>query len=55
MLILASSSPRRKEILAKSGLEVTVFSPEVDERLLDNSLPPSNLAKEEYLPERIGD
>lgn len=47
MLILASSSPRRKEILAKTGLDFTVFSPDVDERLLDNSLPPSNLAKEE--------
>ena len=46
MLILASSSQRRKEILAKTGLDFTVFSPDVDERLLDNSLPPSNLAKE---------
>ncbi len=47
MLILASSSPRRKEILAKTGIEFTVFSPLVDERLLDGTLPPSDLAKEE--------
>ena len=37
MLILASASPRRRELLAMAGLPFTVDAPEVDERC---SLPP---------------
>jgi predicted house-cleaning NTP pyrophosphatase (Maf/HAM1 superfamily) len=29
--ILASASPRRKELLAEAGYEFTVFPPEIDE------------------------
>ncbi len=47
MLILASSSPRRREILEKAGISFRVFVPEVDERLLDSALSPKDLAKEE--------
>ena len=47
MLYLASSSPRRREILSKAGISFEVLVPNVDERLLDPSLPPSALAKEE--------
>ncbi|SCC71832.1 septum formation protein [Acinetobacter albensis] len=33
-LILASSSPRRRELLQQLGLQFDVFSPEVDESVL---------------------
>jgi len=45
MLILASGSPRRKELLKKVFPEYTVIVPNVDERLLD--LDPKDLAAEE--------
>ncbi len=45
MFILASSSPRRKELLKKLIPEYTILVPDVDERILD--LSPSNLAAEE--------
>ena len=45
MFILASSSPRRKELLAKLIPEYDILVPDVDERLLD--LSPSDLAAEE--------
>ena len=45
MLILASSSPRRKELLKKLCKSFTIVSPEVDERALD--LPAKDLAAEE--------
>ena len=35
-LILASSSPRRKELLQQVGLEFTVHSPDIDESVLEN-------------------
>ncbi|MFC2994984.1 Maf family nucleotide pyrophosphatase [Acinetobacter sichuanensis] len=35
-LILASSSPRRKELLQQLGLEFTIFSPDIDESVLEN-------------------
>lgn len=35
-LILASSSPRRKELLQQVGLEFTVYSPDIDESVLEN-------------------
>ena len=34
-LILASSSPRRKELLEQVGLSFEVFSPDIDESVLD--------------------
>ncbi|EZQ01320.1 Maf family nucleotide pyrophosphatase [Acinetobacter sp. Ver3] len=34
-LILASSSPRRKELLAQLGLKFDIFSPEIDESVHD--------------------
>ena len=45
MFILASSSPRRKELLAKLIKNYTIIVPNVDERSLD--LPPNELAAEE--------
>jgi septum formation protein len=36
LLILASTSPRRREILASMGLEFTVLGVEIDERRLDD-------------------
>ena len=35
-LILASSSPRRKELLQQVGLEFTIHSPDIDESVLEN-------------------
>lgn len=35
-LILASSSPRRKELLQQLGLEFTILSPNIDESVLEN-------------------
>lgn len=45
MLILASTSPRRRELLKKLASSFLVVPPEVDERILD--LPPEALALEE--------
>ncbi len=45
MFILASSSPRRKELLAKLIKDYTIIVPNVDERSLN--LPPNELAAEE--------
>ena len=45
MFILASSSPRRKQLLSKLISDFTIIVPNVDERLLD--LPASDLAAEE--------
>ncbi len=47
MFILASSSPRRKELLKKLIDDFVIISPDIDERLLDNSFLPSRLSKEE--------
>ncbi len=47
MFILASSSPRRRELLAKLVKNFVVISPDIDERLLDNFFSPSKLSKEE--------
>ncbi|MCC5849277.1 MAG: septum formation inhibitor Maf [Verrucomicrobia bacterium] len=38
-LILASSSPRRRQLLADAGFQFSVCSPEVDESLLPNEKP----------------
>lgn len=35
-LILASSSPRRKELLEQVGLNFDIFSPDIDESVLEN-------------------
>ena len=35
-LILASSSPRRKELLQQVGLDFAIHSPDIDESVLDN-------------------
>lgn len=35
-LILASSSPRRRELLQQLGLEFEIFSPEIDESVIAN-------------------
>jgi septum formation protein len=35
-LILASSSPRRHELLSQLGLSFDVYSPDIDESILDN-------------------
>lgn len=45
MFILASSSPRRKQLLSKLLQDFAIIVPEVDERILD--LPASDLAAEE--------
>lgn len=47
MLILASSSPRRKELLKKLVPHFTVIVPDVDERMIDSSVEPKDLAAEE--------
>jgi septum formation protein len=39
MLVLASNSPRRKQLLALGGWDFTVFAPQVDESLLAGELP----------------
>ena len=33
-LILASSSPRRRELLQQLGLEFEIYSPDIDESIL---------------------
>lgn len=43
-LILASASPRRREILSMAGYRFTVLAPEVDERA--PGLPPDDLVQE---------
>jgi septum formation protein len=47
MLILASGSPRRKELLKKLTSDFTVVLPNIDERILDDSLEPQDLPAEE--------
>jgi septum formation protein len=47
MLILASSSPRRQELLKKLCKSFTIIVPDVDERLLDAALDPKDLPAEE--------
>ncbi len=47
MLILASSSPRRKELMRRPTPLFTVIAPQVDERLLDGTLSPQDLPIEE--------
>ncbi len=47
MLILASGSPRRKELLKKLTSDFTIVLPVVDERILDDSLDPQDLPSEE--------
>ena len=47
MLILASASPRRRSLLSKLVSSFKVMTPEIDERLLDPSVSPAELAKEE--------
>lgn len=45
MIILASSSPRRRELLKTIGLEFTIVSPEVEEKI-DKSKKPEEIAIE---------
>lgn len=47
MLLLASTSPRRKELLKKLVPHFFVVPPNIDERILDNVLRPKDLAQEE--------
>lgn len=47
MLILASASPRREELLKKLVPSFKVIPAHIDERILDNVLSPKDLAKEE--------
>ncbi len=47
MFILASSSPRRRELLKKLVNEFIAISPDIDERMLDAFFSPSALSKEE--------
>ncbi len=47
MLILASASPRRRELLKKLVPDFSVKPAEIDERILDEEVDPANLAKEE--------
>lgn len=47
MLILASGSPRRKELLKKLTPSFTVIVPNVDERSIDSSVEPKDLPEEE--------
>jgi septum formation protein len=39
-LVLASASPRRRELLARLGLEVTVVAPRVNESPVAGEPPP---------------
>ncbi len=39
MLVLASNSPRRKQLLALGGWDFTVVAPQVDERVLPGETP----------------
>jgi septum formation protein len=41
MLILASASPRRAELLRAAGLDFTIVRVEIDERPLDGEAPPA--------------
>jgi septum formation protein len=47
MLILASASPRRKQLLKTIAPSFTVIVPDVDERMIDNSIDPKDLPAEE--------
>ena len=47
MLILASKSPRRKELLKKIVPSFAIIPADIDERLLDPSLKAKDLALEE--------
>jgi|LAHS01.1.fsa_nt_gb septum formation protein len=47
MLILASGSPRRKELLKKITPSFTVIVPDIDERSIDSSVDPKDLPEEE--------
>ncbi len=47
MLILASASPRRRFLLSKLTPSFKIVTPVIDERLLDPSIGPAELAKEE--------
>ncbi len=47
MFILASASPRRKELLRKLIDSFEIIVPNIDERAIDGSFSPSDLAKEE--------
>jgi septum formation protein len=47
MLILASSSPRRQELLKKITKDFIIIVPSVDERLLDSSIKAKDMALEE--------
>jgi septum formation protein len=44
-LILASSSPRRRELLAQRGFAFQIVNPEVDERALPGESPPELAAR----------
>ncbi len=45
MIILASSSPYRRELMSKLGLDFTSISPEVDESIKDNETPSDLVAR----------
>lgn len=47
MLILASSSPRRKQLLKKLANDFIIVSPNIDERMIDSTFSPSRLSLEE--------
>jgi nucleoside triphosphate pyrophosphatase len=44
-LCLASSSPRRRELLERLGLELAVFAPQVEERLLPGEAPEAHVER----------
>jgi len=44
-LCLASTSPRRRELLERFGLEFAVFSPQVEERLLPGEAPGAHVQR----------
>ncbi len=44
-LVLASSSPRRKELLQKIGFEFKIIKPDIDEIILDNENPEDFVAR----------
>lgn len=43
-IVLASQSPRRRELLGQLGLEFRILAPEIDERM-DRSFPPADLVE----------
>ena len=53
-IILASGSPRRRELLKSPGLEFEVYKPDVDESMIDGELPSELCARLSLLKAHAG-